>query len=54
MSILANLAKRNRNELTKEMLYSLEADKRNQKGKLWQLFSTKTLAFRTLVLFVNW
>ena len=54
LDILAKLAKRNKKELSKQTLYSLEVDKGNQKGKLWQLFSTKTLIFRTLVLFINW
>lgn len=52
--ILANLAKHNNKELSKEVLYSLEVDESSQKGKLWQLFSTKVLALRTLVLCLNW
>ena len=52
--VLDKVAKRNQKHITKETLYLIEADKRHQKGKVWQLFSTKTLAFRTVVLFINW
>ena len=52
--IIKKLAKRNGKIVTDEMLSSLEADKHRSKGRLWQLFSTKTLAFRTIVIFINW
>ena len=52
--VIKKLAKRNGKIVTDEMLSSLEADKHRSKGRLWQLFSTKTLAFRTTVIFINW
>ena len=53
-SILTKLAEKNGKPMKKEMLESLEADKDTSKGKLWQLFSTKVLAFRTSIIFINW
>ena len=53
-AILTQLAKKNGKPLKKEMLELLEADKNTSKGKIWQLFSTKVLAFRTCILFINW
>ena len=52
--ILAKVARRNQKHLSMETLNSIESEKGHQKGKIWQLFATKTLAFRTLVLFINW
>ena len=54
IKVIANVAHRNRKHLSKETVDSIEADNECQKGKVWQLFSTRTLGLRTFVLFCNW
>ena len=52
--ILTKLAKRNHKSLAVDSLNLLEADETPSTGKIWQLFSTKTLSFRTIVICFNW
>ena len=52
--ILTKLAERNGKKLSDEVLDLLETDKDASTGKIWQLFSTKTLTARTAVICFNW
>ena len=54
MAIIEKLSRWNRKPLTKEMILSLESGGEATKGRFWQLFTTRSLAFRTLVIFINW
>lgn len=54
IKIVRKIADRNGKTLTEEAISSLEAEKHAARGRLWQLFSTKTLALRTCVIFINW
>lgn len=54
IKIVRKIADRNGKTLTEEAISSLETEKHAARGRLWQLFSTKTLALRTFVIFINW
>ena len=52
--ILIKLAKGNGKKLTNEMLELLQSVEEKTTGRIWQLFSTKTLSLRTVIICLNW
>ena len=52
--IVRKLVKRNGKKISEDELNTLESETETARGKIWQLFSTKTVAFRTTVICINW
>ena len=54
MAITKALAEKNGKRLTDVELKALDSESENARGRIWHLFSTKTMAFRTSVICANW
>ena len=54
MKIITQLAKTNGKPVDDGRLKALDSDNAHGTGRIWQLFSTKTMAFRTTVICINW
>ena len=52
--IITKLAEVNGKQLPDRIISSFESDIGKTKGRVWQLFSTRVLAFRTIVIIINW
>ena len=52
--MLTKLAQKNGKSIAVETLGLIDVDENVSTGKIWQLFSTKTLALRATVICLNW
>ena len=54
MAIVTRLVKTNGKPVDDKTLSNLDSDIAHGTGRIWQLFSTKTMAIRTTVICINW
>ena len=54
MAIVTRMVKVNGKTVDEKALSNLESDSAHGTGRIWQLFSTKTMTFRTTVICINW